>query len=201
MKTLVIIVASLFAGVVLSAPTDSTTKDSQENTYSIKVSDHGVEKEDTIIIDEEKNIEIFQTVDSDDAEVVEDFDAGLEGIIPRNGDSCYVKPLNSGENIPPAELKSRLESSGSENVIQEQGDKDDDLYVLAGGPIKNRAVVGETIAEKCEGRNIYWLTLAEDGHQDQGRVKRSCYLYYCSLRVYLGKGRYYYHCYIVRYLC
>ncbi|XP_070573653.1 leukocyte cell-derived chemotaxin 1-like [Ptychodera flava] len=196
MKHLMIIVTSLFVGVVLSAPSDSVTKEPKKYTYSIKVNEvSGGQREDTIIIDEERNVEIFQTVHSDDAEVVEDFDAGLEGIIPRNGDSCYVKPLNSGENVPPAELKSRLESSGSDNVIEETGDKDDDLYVLAGGPIKNRAVVGETIAEKCEGRDIYWLTLAQSEHK--GREKRGCYLYYCVPTHYLGNGRYRYRCTLI----
>ncbi|XP_070573841.1 uncharacterized protein [Ptychodera flava] len=194
MNKLVIIVGSLFIGVALSAPADPAPKDTQKNAYSVKVSAHGVEREDTIIIDEDKNVEIFQTVNSDDAEIVEDFDAELEGIIPRNGDSCYVKPLNSGESVPPAELKSRLESAGSENAMQEQGDKDDNLYVLAGGPIKNRAVVGETIAEKCEGRNIYWLTLAED--VPTGRAKRGCYVYYC-VNTYLGGGWYRKECWLI----
>ncbi|XP_070572723.1 arenicin-1-like isoform X2 [Ptychodera flava] len=195
MKTVVVFVACLLVGAVKSAPGPADKEESK--TYTVVVKDHGVEQEEKIVIDEERNVEIFQTVGSDDAEIVEDFDAGLEATVPKNGDSCYVKPMDEAENMPPAELKSDLESLKSEDKVSESENEGESYYTLSGRPIKNKSVVGETIANKCEGRDIYWL--ASIPHGDQDRDKRGCYwVRYCRY-TYLGGGYWYRRCwYIVR---
>ena len=189
MKILIAVIACLLINVVWSAP---ATQEAQDNSYSVTIKDDGEEKEEIIIIDEEKNVEIFQSVGSDDAEIVEDFDTGLEGIIPKKGDSCYVRPLNSDENSEPADLKAGIENAKSQNDVPETKGNADDYYTLAGNPIKNPAVVGQTIADKCEGRNIYWLKSLP--HGDSGRDKRGCYrITYCTY-TYLGGGWWYRRC-------
>ncbi|XP_070544431.1 arenicin-1-like [Ptychodera flava] len=177
MKSLVIVVAYLAISAVQSAPDDPA--ESKGNTYSVTVNDGGTEREETIIIDEEKNVEIFKSVNSDDADIVEDFNTGLEAFIPTHGDSCYVKPMISEENTSPADLKADIESGDSKSTNPVDDEKDE-YYTLAGNPIIKRSVVGETISEKCEGRNIYWLTALS--HGDQDRHKRACtYLRYCRI--------------------
>ncbi|XP_070572761.1 arenicin-1-like [Ptychodera flava] len=191
MKSLVIVVAYLAISAVQSAPADPA--DSKGNTYSVTINDGAKEREEIVVIDEEKNVEIFKSVSSDDADIVEDFNTGLEAVIPRDGDSCYVKPMNDEDNTSPADLKANIESGDSKSTNPDDDEKDE-YYTLAGKPIINRSVVGETISEKCEGRNIYWLTALS--HGDQNRDKRACYWYlYC--RYYISNGYWWRRCWYI----
>ncbi|XP_070572870.1 leukocyte cell-derived chemotaxin 1-like [Ptychodera flava] len=181
MKSLVIFFVCLFTTAVQSAPADSqVTKEpiKQGIKYTIPVKFEGVNQEETVTIDEEKNVEIFQSIGSDDVEIVEDFDAGIEGMVPKGSDSCYVRPLDMEENIPPNELKLYIENR-SQNKSQEDEGTRYKFYTLAGNAIKNRSVVGDTIAEKCEGRDIFWLKPLP--HGEHARHKRGC-SYSCGCR-------------------
>ncbi|XP_070572757.1 arenicin-1-like [Ptychodera flava] len=194
MKSLVIIVAYLAISAVQSAPADPA--ESKGNTYSVTINDGGKEREEIVVIDEEKNVEIFKSVSSDDADIVEDFNTGLEAFIPRDGDSCYVKPMNGDENTSPADLKADIESGDSKSTNPDDDEKDE-YYTLAGKPIINRSVVGETISEKCEGRNIYWLTALS--HGDQDRDKRACFGFRYCRYTYIGEGYVWRRCwYVIR---
>ncbi|XP_070537158.1 uncharacterized protein [Ptychodera flava] len=176
MKTLLkkIFTVYLLVSAVHSAPAESEEqKESKQGiTYTIPVKVEGVEKEEIVTIDEENDVEIFKSVGSDDVDIVEDFDAGIEGMVPRDSDSCYVLPLNMEENIPPAELKFSIESAKPEDESAKDKGTTYKYYTLAGNAIKNRSVVGDTIAEKCLGRDIFWLKPLPRG--DHARGKRGC---------------------------
>ncbi|XP_070562310.1 uncharacterized protein [Ptychodera flava] len=121
-------------------------------SYPLIVEHNGEKKEELVIVDEEKNVEIFREYGSD-AKTVADFDTGLAAIVHEERNACYILPLDSNKFITPEELKPILESG--KEIKQENGYNE--YYTVAGGPIKNSMIVGETIEQECEGKAIYWL--------------------------------------------
>ncbi|XP_070572755.1 uncharacterized protein [Ptychodera flava] len=124
--------------------------------------------EEFIMIDEGKNVEIFRT---ESLEVVKDFELGVECIMPIRDDSCYVRKLDETKSTPPQELKLYLESG--ESTVDVEDDEADFVgnYATIGDPIDDPSVVGDTIAEECEGRKIYLVERVKLG--GTGRTKRA----------------------------
>ncbi|XP_070567116.1 uncharacterized protein [Ptychodera flava] len=151
----VIVVAFLLINAVHSMPAHSQYL--EDNTYVIAFHGNGVTANETIYIDEDKNVEIYQGIDSG-TEIVKDFDAGIEAIVRASDDQCYVKPLINNENTPPSELKSKIENVKLQGDDLKAEERKEQYYALTGNAIKNLSVIGETIAERCTGRDVYWLT-------------------------------------------
>ncbi|XP_077979147.1 leukocyte cell-derived chemotaxin 1-like [Glandiceps talaboti] len=149
MKMLAVVVLHLAIAFVNSAPTE-------EKAYHLTVYAEGEEKTVTVIIDEEKNTESFKSEDSDaNGEIVQDFNIGIEAIIPANDKVCYVTPMENGKVTVPAELKKELEKSKDKPIETDGGYYE--YFSVAGDAIKDTSVLGKPINEACNGKASYWL--------------------------------------------
>ncbi|XP_070572754.1 uncharacterized protein [Ptychodera flava] len=186
-----LLIVFLVVNAVRSAPADSVA-DTEGLSYSLKFVNNGEEKAETLQIDTEKGIEIFKSGEPRGSQIVKDFNTGLEAIIPGDGNSCYITPLDSSRNTAPLALRSILEDTVNETKQVE--DESNEYYSVAGYPILNSVVLGDTIAEKCDGRISYWLLSSEQ----HGRQKRGCsHRFVCGF-VYVY-GRWSYECRYVLY--
>ncbi|XP_070564303.1 arenicin-2-like [Ptychodera flava] len=122
--------------------------------FKLVVERNGEKKEELVIVDEEKNVEIFREYGSD-TKVVVDFDTGLEAFVHEERNACYIRPFDSNKYMTPKELKRKLRLQAGKEIKQQS--EDIEYYTVAGGPIKNSMIVGETIGQECEGKAIYWL--------------------------------------------
>ncbi|XP_070545516.1 integral membrane protein 2C-like [Ptychodera flava] len=138
---------------------------SEGKSYTVTFTDKEDEK---VFIDEDRNIEIYKTTDPTPAEIVKDFNMGLEAIVPDDDKVCYISPMDASKNTQPTELKSVLENA--KGVLQDVEDGTDEYSSIAGDPINDTSILGGTIGEKCGDRDTYWLKVS----QQNGRVRRGC---------------------------
>ncbi|XP_077863027.1 uncharacterized protein LOC144345471 [Saccoglossus kowalevskii] len=97
-----ILLLGLVANLVASAPAEETT--SSAVNFKIQLGDD----EQDIIIDEEKNTEVFYSTYADDALIIDNFNLRIKVIAPAIGNKCYVTTLNTESEQEPSKLKEIL---------------------------------------------------------------------------------------------
>ncbi|XP_070573665.1 leukocyte cell-derived chemotaxin 1-like [Ptychodera flava] len=168
----------------IRSTTTGSNSGSEGKSYTVNFIDKKFEDEN-VFIDEDKNIEIYKITDPTPAEIVKDFNTGVEAIVPEDDNVCYISPMDATQNTQPTELKSVLENA--KGVSQDVEEESEEYFSIAGDPIKDSSVLGDTIGEKCGGRDAYWLIIG----QQYGRVKRECSLQFvCGVQFINGRWQF-----------
>ncbi|XP_077863025.1 uncharacterized protein LOC144345470 [Saccoglossus kowalevskii] len=94
-----ILLLGLVANLVASAPANETT--SSAVNFKIQLGDD----EQDIVIDEEKNTEVFHSTYADDALIIDNFNLRIKVIAPAIGNKCYATTLNIETEQEPSKLK------------------------------------------------------------------------------------------------
>jgi hypothetical protein len=195
----VIIVVAVLIGVKFFL---DSTNDIVKRTLEFKTNE-GQKLNQNMTSYASENVVEYHRLDNDyEVWVIEDYNRDIKVMKTRtrNGQLCFVTPLNESENSAEA-LRNVTSPTGPVPTVNSH-------YTMSQRPIKDKSVLGPNGAELCSSDDVYWITPQCDDNNNS-RLRRSAvegarrivrrYIvnhYICYLRYVFGNTAYY-DCYYI----